>query len=108
MGIRMLGDLLGDKAAQGGIGGVVIGVVTNNQDPDELGRVKLRFPWLSEDYESNWARVASLMAGKERGAYFLPDVDDEVLVAFYSRGHHWSRDSEITLRAYNVEQLYGG
>ncbi|MBW2661782.1 MAG: phage tail protein, partial [Deltaproteobacteria bacterium] len=39
-------------------------------------------PWLSEEDESNWARVASPMAGKERGIYFLPEVDDEVLVAF--------------------------
>ena len=62
--------------------GVVIGVVTNNQDPDDMHRVKVRFPWLSNDVESNWARVAAPMAGKNRGAYFLPEVDDEVLVAF--------------------------
>jgi uncharacterized protein involved in type VI secretion and phage assembly len=62
--------------------GVVVGVVTNNQDPDNMHRVKVRFPWLSNDVESNWARVASPMAGKDRGAYFLPEVDDEVLVAF--------------------------
>lgn len=82
MGIDMLGDLLNDKPVPGRIQGVVVGVVTNNQDPDNLGRVKLRFPWLSDDYESNWARVAAPMAGKGRGAYFLPEVDDEVLVAF--------------------------
>ena len=64
------------------IQGVVIGVVTNNEDPDGMGRVKVKFPWLSEEDESNWARVASPMAGKERGIYFLPEVDDEVLVAF--------------------------
>jgi uncharacterized protein involved in type VI secretion and phage assembly len=62
--------------------GVVIGVVTNIQDPDNLGRVRLKFPWLSEDGESEWARVATLMAGKGRGCVFLPEVDDEVLVAF--------------------------
>jgi uncharacterized protein involved in type VI secretion and phage assembly len=62
--------------------GVVIGIVTNNQDPDELGRVKLRFPWLSDQYESNWARVATPMAGADRGLYWLPEIDDEVLVAF--------------------------
>lgn len=62
--------------------GVVIGVVTNIKDPDNLGRVRVRFPWLSEDDESEWARVATLMAGKERGSVFLPEVDDEVLVAF--------------------------
>jgi uncharacterized protein involved in type VI secretion and phage assembly len=62
--------------------GVVIGVVTNNQDPDKLGRVKVKFPWLSDQDESNWARIATPMAGKERGLYCLPEVDDEVLVVF--------------------------
>lgn len=62
--------------------GVVIGIVTNNEDPEGLGRVKVRFPWLSEADESTWARIASPMAGSERGMYFLPEVDDEVLVAF--------------------------
>jgi phage baseplate assembly protein V len=62
--------------------GVVVGVVSNNQDPENLHRVKVRFPWLSGDVESNWARVAATMAGNGRGAYFLPEVDDEVLVAF--------------------------
>ena len=62
--------------------GVVVGVVTNNQDPDNMHRVKVRFPWLSDEVESNWARVAAPMAGKGRGVYFLPEVDDEVLIAF--------------------------
>jgi phage baseplate assembly protein V len=62
--------------------GVVVGIVTNNQDPESMHRVKVRFPWLSSDVESNWARVAAPMTGKGRGAYFLPEVDDEVLVAF--------------------------
>ncbi len=62
--------------------GVVVGIVTNNQDPENMHRVKVRFPWLSNDVESHWARVAASMAGKGRGAYFLPEVDDEVLVAF--------------------------
>ena len=44
--------------------------------------MKVQFPWLSEEDESNWARIAAPMAGKERGMYFLPEVDDEVLVAF--------------------------
>lgn len=66
----------------GRITGVVVAVVTNNEDPDGLGRVKVSFPWLSTEDESQWARVAAPMAGKDRGAYFLPEVDDEVLVAF--------------------------
>jgi uncharacterized protein involved in type VI secretion and phage assembly len=62
--------------------GVVVGIVINNQDPDGMGRVKVCFPWLSATEESWWARIAVPMAGKDRGAYFLPEVDDEVLVAF--------------------------
>jgi uncharacterized protein involved in type VI secretion and phage assembly len=69
-------------SSAGRINGVVVGVVTNNQDPEGLGRVKVRFPWLSDEDESQWARVAVLMAGKDRGTYFLPEVEDEVLVAF--------------------------
>jgi phage protein D/phage baseplate assembly protein gpV len=63
-------------------GTVCLGIVTNNNDPDDMGRVKVKFPWLADDQESTWARVASLMAGSERGVYFLPEVNDEVLVAF--------------------------
>jgi uncharacterized protein involved in type VI secretion and phage assembly len=62
--------------------GVVVGIVTNNQDPDNMHRIKVHFPWLNQDHESNWARVATPMAGNGRGVYFLPEVDDEVLVAF--------------------------
>jgi uncharacterized protein involved in type VI secretion and phage assembly len=62
--------------------GVVVGIITNNQDPDELGRVKVKIPRISGEDESNWARVVSFMAGADRGAFFLPEVDDEVLVAF--------------------------
>jgi phage baseplate assembly protein V len=75
-------DLLMPPSATHRIHGVVVGIVTNNQDPEALGRVKVRFPWLSGDDESDWARMATLMAGNGRGAYFLPEVDDEVLVAF--------------------------
>ena len=79
-------ELFSEVEGSGGratrINGVVVGVVTNNQDPEKMGRVKVKFPWLSDADESNWARVATPMAGKERGFYFLPEVDDEVLVAF--------------------------
>ena len=70
------------EAASRRIIGVVVGLVTNNKDPEGLGRVKVKFPWLSDADESDWARVAAPMAGNDRGAYFLPEVDDEVLVAF--------------------------
>ena len=62
--------------------GVVTAVVASIDDPDELGRVKVSFPWLKENQESPWARVLTFMAGKDRGALFRPEVDDEVLVLF--------------------------
>jgi phage protein D len=62
--------------------GVVPAIVTGNNDPDKLGRVKLKFPWLSDDYESDWARMTQFGAGPHSGAVFLPEVNDEVLVAF--------------------------
>jgi uncharacterized protein involved in type VI secretion and phage assembly len=62
--------------------GVVIAVVTNNQDPQNLGRVKLSFPWLSDHEETDWTRMVVPMAGNGRGFFFLPEVGDEVLVAF--------------------------
>lgn len=61
--------------------GVAVGIVTANNDDEGMGRVKVRLPWLG-DIESDWARIAVPMAGNDRGVYFLPEVDDEVLVAF--------------------------
>jgi phage protein D len=71
-------------ASAGGppIYGVVVAQVTNNDDPDARGRVKLKFPWLSDSYESDWARMTQAGAGPDSGAVFLPEVNDEVLVAF--------------------------
>jgi phage baseplate assembly protein V len=62
--------------------GVAIGIVTDNKDPDGLGRVKLALPWIGDSVATDWARVAAPMAGRSRGLYGLPEVDDEVLVAF--------------------------
>lgn len=62
--------------------GVFIGVVTNNKDPLNEGRVKVRFPWLDDEIESNWARLATFYAGAGRGSYFVPEVGDEVLLVF--------------------------
>lgn len=70
------------ELGSGRVFGVVVGVVSNNKDDEGLNRVKVTFPWLSEDEESQWARVACFMAGEKRGAVFLPEVGDEVLVAF--------------------------
>ena len=79
---ELLRTLLSPGDTDGRFYGVVVGVVTNNRDPDSMHRVKVRFPWLDLDHESHWARVVATMAGNGRGAYFLPEVDDEVLVAF--------------------------
>ena len=78
----LLHDLLVPSARNARIWGVAVGIVTNNQDPAGLGRVRVRLPWLTDDDETHWARVVTLMAGKDRGVFFLPEVDDEVLVAF--------------------------
>ena len=64
------------------LGGVVPALVTSVKDPENLGRVKIRLPWLSESYESWWARPVFAGAGPKRGFTVLPEVNDEVLVAF--------------------------
>jgi uncharacterized protein involved in type VI secretion and phage assembly len=64
------------------INGVVIGLVTAVNDPSLQGRVKVRFPWLDDQHETDWIRIATMMGGKGRGSFFMPEVDDEVLVAF--------------------------
>ena len=65
-----------------GWGGLVAGLVTNNDDPEHLGRVKVTFPALSEQDESTWARVAVPGGGAARGWQSVPEVGDEVLVGF--------------------------
>jgi uncharacterized protein involved in type VI secretion and phage assembly len=62
--------------------GLAVGLVSNISDPDKLGRVKVKFPWLADDLESNWARVAGWYAGGSRGTMFVPEVGDEVMCAF--------------------------
>lgn len=79
-------DLLNNENENGDrtrrINGIVPATITNNHDDEGLGRVKVQYPWLSEENESDWAKVMSFMAGAERGGFFLPEVGDEVLVAF--------------------------
>ena len=62
--------------------GVVTGVVKSVEDPDQQGRVQVSFPFLGGQNDSTWAPVATLMSGKGRGSWFMPEVGDEVLVAF--------------------------
>lgn len=68
--------------AGGDIKGVAVALVTENRDPDGLARVKVRFPWSEKPNESYWARLAVPMAGQGQGTYFLPEIGQEVLVAF--------------------------
>jgi phage protein D/phage baseplate assembly protein gpV len=72
----------GSGAGSPSINGVVIALVDDVDDPDKNARVRLRFPWLDDTYVSDWARVASAGAGKDRGTVILPEVGDEVLVSF--------------------------
>jgi phage protein D/phage baseplate assembly protein gpV len=62
---------------------LVVGLVSDNKDPDKLGRVKVKYPTLGGDgVESGWARIVRGASGKERGVVALPAVNDEVVVAF--------------------------
>lgn len=78
-----------DSRIPSGLGGRFYGVqvaqVTDLADPDGQGRVRIRLPWApdSANYEA-WARLSTLMAGGDRGTWFVPDIDDEVLVAFHA------------------------
>ncbi|HEX5283582.1 MAG TPA: phage baseplate assembly protein V [Bryocella sp.] len=81
MSSSLLPEMLFPKQSTRALG-VAVGLVTNNQDPDGLGRVKVKYPWLGDDDESYWARLVVPMAGNDRGTWFLPEVDDEVLIAF--------------------------
>lgn len=79
------------------VNGIVIGIVTDLDDPERIGRVRVKFPYLG-DQASDWARLVTLMAGGGRGMFFRPEVEDEVLVAFelgdvrrpYILGSLWS------------------
>lgn len=62
--------------------GLSVGKVTNSNDPDNSGRVKVTYPGLSSQDETGWARLVAIGGGSDRGAVFIPEVGDEVLVAF--------------------------
>ncbi len=96
--------------------GLVIGVVTDNKDPDGHGRVKVKYPWLSEEHASDWARVVAPGAGSGRGIQFLPEVNDEVLVGFeqgnidfpYVLGGLWNGQDALPKASNNSEVLNNG
>ena len=60
--------------------GVVVGIV--KEIDAKGGRLKVEYPWMKSSVRSSWAPVASLLGGKGRGAFFMPEIDDEALVAF--------------------------
>lgn len=65
--------------------GVYPAMVVDVADPDGQGRVKVELPWVPADegqVAHAWARLATMMAGADRGTWFIPEVDDEVLVSF--------------------------
>lgn len=84
------------------ITGVVVAEVQDIDDPGDLGRVKVRFPWRDAEDETYWARMATPMAGDDMGTYFLPETGDEVLVSFahgderypYIIGALWNTDQK--------------
>lgn len=80
-----LGDLLDNQERKPGTAampGVVVGIVTENKDEEKMGRIKVTFPWRADESKSYWIRMSVPMAGKNRGTWFLPEIGDEVLVAF--------------------------
>ena len=79
---RSLLELAGGRSGRPWRHGLVVGLVTNNQDPDALGRVRVRYPVLGSDHEGWWARVTAPAAGTRRGLLMMPQVGDEVLLAF--------------------------
>lgn len=87
------------------IPGVVVGIVTNVEDPESMGRIKVTYPWLSGEPESAWCRLVSPMAGDKRGLLTLPEVGDEAVIAFnmgnfeqpYIVGFTWNKDTELPL-----------
>ena len=79
------------------VNGIIIGLVTDLADPENLARVRVSYPYLGDE-TSDWARLVTPMAGKNRGVFFRPEVGDDVLVAFelgdvrrpYILGSLWS------------------
>lgn len=97
--------LLGSVAGGHGAGAprfgdqLVLGIVTNNDDPDGIGRVRVKYPALGDDVEGAWARIASVSAGNARGLTMLPVVGEEVLVGF---------EHQDTTRPYVLGSLFNG
>ncbi len=94
----VLGQEAGPRPSQGPKG-VFPAIVTNLRDPEKLGRVKVKLPWLSDTVGSDWFWVVSPGAGAGRGFFVLPEVNDTVLVAF---------EAGDVRRGYVLGGLYNG
>ncbi len=89
----------GGGGSGGWVRGVQIGLVNDNQDPDNQGRVRVQLPYFGPDFVTGWARVVAPGNGQNRGFVWIPEIDDEVLVAFdhgdmlepYVLGGLWNR-----------------
>jgi uncharacterized protein involved in type VI secretion and phage assembly len=66
----------------GSVPGLAIALVIDVKDPLNQGRVRVRFPWLDDTLESDWIPVAAPFAGGDRGLYFMPELQDELVVGF--------------------------
>lgn len=88
-----------NRESDGRVRGVAVAIVTDNRDPENLGRVRVRLPWQPQSQTSFWARIATPMAGSGRGVYLLPEIEDEVLVAF---------DGEDPSHPYVIGGLWNG
>jgi phage protein D/phage baseplate assembly protein gpV len=99
----LLGSVGGDRSSGGGAptfgSQLVLGLVTNNSDPENLGRVRVKYPALSQDAEGAWARVVTPSAGNQRGLLMLPVVGEEVLIGF---------EHDDTTRPYVLGSLFNG
>ena len=81
-GLPLVASMSGAKRAHAFADHLVIGIVTDNRDPDKLGRVKVKYPLLNDEVESGWARIAWGGVGNERGTVSLPHVNDELAIGF--------------------------
>ena len=92
---KALTELIEKQQNGSKMNGAMIAKVVDNVDPEGRYRVRVSFPWLSDQYskettsdgsdskvQSFWARMTTLMAGKDNGSYWIPEIDDEVLVVF--------------------------
>lgn len=82
--MSIIDQMPGEGGGRGRIYGVLTGIVNEIADPENLGRVRVEITSIGDVAESlsNWARIATMSAGNGRGSFFIPEVGDEVLVAF--------------------------